>query len=186
MKEETVAPGNHFKQEIENIEPPLAEKSAEQIQAENNLNDAIHENEPNEGAENDQQGHSNDARDNLYGLLSLVPIGLSFSGLKRTAVVWDDKACQGIATAAMPVLRKYAWGARIINFLETGAGIEEMALAAALFPLGMATIKAYKQDTAIIEKEVQAAQAETSQQERANYDAIIDDLPSVFSSNRPL
>lgn len=86
------------------------------------------------------------AVDSLYGLLSLIPIGLSFAGMKKTAEVWGDSTCHGLAAACVPVFKKYAWGNKIINFLETGAGVEEMALFAVAMPIGLATFKAIELD----------------------------------------
>ena len=86
------------------------------------------------------------AIDSLYGLLSLVPIGLSFAGMKNTAAVWADSTCHGLAAACVPVFRKYAWGQKIIVFLETGGGVEELALMAVVMPIGLATYKAIELD----------------------------------------
>lgn len=127
--------------EYEKIEP----KSIEQIQAESHLDAAIPD--ANDSTAQIEQPVSTNATDNLFGLLCLVPIALQFSGLKNTAAVWDEKNCRGLSEACIPVFRKYAWGGKIINFLETGAGIEEMALAAVCMPLAIATHSAFKKDT---------------------------------------
>jgi len=131
------------------------QKSIEQVQAENILDAAIPDSSQQEA--DTQEPVSGNATDSLYGLLSLIPIGLNLAGLKNTAAVWNDGVCRGIASAAVPVLRKYAFGQRIINFLETGAGIEEMALAAALLPVGLASMQAYTLDIEAREKEVKDA-----------------------------
>jgi hypothetical protein len=87
-----------------------------------------------------------DATQTLQGLLSLLPIGLSVVGLKNTAEVWNESACQIVAERTIPVLKKYALGLKIIKFLETGSGIEEMALATALLPIGLASYRGYQLD----------------------------------------
>lgn len=132
--------------ELENevLNEKSSEKSTEQIQAEAHLDAAMPDLEKSAQAD---PPLSKNATDNLFGLLCLVPIGLQFSGLKNTAEVWNERNCRGLSEACIPVLRKYAWGAKIINFLETGAGIEEMALAAVCMPLALATHAAYKIDT---------------------------------------
>ena len=122
-----------------------AQKSIEQVQAENNLDSVIPD--VNEQAAQLEPPLSSNAADSLFGLFCLMPIALQFSGLKNTAAVWDEKNCRGLSEACIPVFRKYAWGGKIINFLETGAGIEEMALAAVCMPLAIATHSAFKKDT---------------------------------------
>jgi hypothetical protein len=140
----------------------FAEKSAEQLASEQNLNmhideqgeqEAQRENEANyQGAEN--------AENALYGLISIMPIGLSIAGLKNSAAVWSDDVCKQVSRAALPVLRKYTFGQKIIAFLETGGGIEEFALVMALTPVIMATAGAYKLDMVQHEKEVKEAENE--------------------------
>ena len=121
----------------------------------NNLNAIIGEEVQTEEQINEAQTVSANAEENLYGLLSMVPIGLNFGGYANTAKVWGSDACRGLASACIPVFQKYSWGQKIINFLETGAGVEEMALAAAAFPLTMATIGAVNQDKAEKQKRLQ-------------------------------
>lgn len=122
------------------------QKTSEQMQAEASLNAAIPELQDETVKKEDTQATAN-AVDSLYGLLSLLPIGLTFAGMKNTANVWTDNACKGLSSACVPVFRKYAWGQRIIVFLETGGGIEELALMAVIMPLGLATYKAIELDT---------------------------------------
>ncbi len=141
------------------------QKSIEQIQAEQELNLHI----PNEGAESNGQAQNNEpkyddnkAQTGLYGLLSLIPIGLNIAGLPRTASVWGDDACRSVSAAFIPVFRKYAWGQNVIVFLEGGGGMEELALAAVLAPFVVATYTEYSQETenqrqASKEKEVKEA-----------------------------
>lgn len=132
-----------------------ATDSAEQIQARANL-DAIIPELPSETLEAPEPAAN--AVDSLYGLFSLLPIGLNFAGMKKTAEVWADSTCHGLAAACVPVFRKYAWGHKIINFLETGAGVEEMALFAVAMPIGMATFKAVQQDTQALDNASAAVQ----------------------------
>ncbi len=127
------------------------QKTEEQMQAEQHLDFAI----PDE-----VQGQAevltevtpivnNDAAQNgLYGLLSLLPIGLNIIGLPRTASVWNDGNCKAVSAAFIPVFRKYEWGQKAITFLETGGGMEEIALLVTLAPLAIGTYSEYRQETA--------------------------------------
>ena len=90
------------------------------------------------------------AEESLAGLLYPLPHVLNFAGLKNTAAVWNEETCKGLADRAVPVLRKYPWGGRIISFLETGAGVEEVALGLFVLPVGLATAKAWQADAAAI------------------------------------
>ena len=125
-------------------------KSIEQLQAEKELDFHI----PDEGAQGSENGQTetpehdeNKAQTGLYGLLSLIPIGLNIAGLPRTAAVWGDDACRNVSAAFIPVFRKYAWGQNVIVFLEGGGGMEEIALAAFLAPLAISTYTEYSQET---------------------------------------
>ena len=131
----------------------------EQLQARANLDTIIPDTVALDEAEAEAEAApaAASAVDSLYGLLSLVPIGLSFAGLKNTANVWSESTCQGLANACVPVFRKYAWGQKIIVFLETGGGIEELALMAVVMPIGLATYKAYSADTKPIDDADSAA-----------------------------
>lgn len=130
-------------------------ENEEVINSANNLNTIIGEEVQTDAQTNEAQTVSANAEENLYGLLSMVPIGLNFGGYTNTAKVWGSDACRGLASACIPVFKKYSWGQKIINFLETGAGVEEMALAAAAFPLAMATMGAVNQDKAEKQKRLQ-------------------------------
>lgn len=90
------------------------------------------------------------AEESLAGLLSPLPHVLNFAGLKNVAGVWNAEKCSGLAERAVPVLRKYPWGMRFIGFLETGAGVEELALVMFILPVGLATAQAWKADAAAI------------------------------------
>lgn len=136
------------------------EKTFEQLQAEQNLDSAIPDNEAPLGGEGQQNAPSENAETALYGLLSLLPIGLALSGLKNTAQVWSDDVCMGVSRAFVPVLRKYTFGQKFIAFLETGGGVEEIALGVVLAPVAIATYQAYLIDTKPVEKEVKDAETE--------------------------
>jgi len=127
------------------------QKTEEQIQAEKQLDFAI----PDEVQGQEEYVtevtpiYNNDAAQNgLYGLLSLLPIGLNIIGLPRTASVWNDGNCKAVSEAFIPVLRKYQWGQKAITFLETGGGMEEIALVVTLAPLAIGTYSEYRQETA--------------------------------------
>lgn len=163
------------------------EKTPEQIQAEQNLDFAIPDIEFEQGAQGAQGAQSGpiaDAAESLYGMLSLIAIGCKFTGYSNIAAVWNENTCRGVSSACIPVFRKYAWGARIINFLETGAGVEELALGAVLLPIGLATYGAYQLDTKHRETEVQ--QAEKVNETATNYPPFDLDLgdAAVCGSNR--
>lgn len=121
----------------------------------NNLHAIIGEEVRTDAQSNEAQAQNQSAEENLFGLLSMVPIGLNFGGYTNTAKVWGSDACRGLASACIPVFQKYSWGQKIINFLQTGAGVEEMALAAAAFPLAMATMGAVEADKSEKQKRLQ-------------------------------
>lgn len=123
------------------------EKGFEQVQAENNLDLAIPDNEQEQATENPQPPPISNAVDAFYGLLSLLPIGLTIAGLKHTAAAWSDDNCRAIARASIPVLQKYTFGQKFIAFLETGGGVEEIALGVVLAPVAIATYQGYQLDT---------------------------------------
>lgn len=146
------------------------EKSAEQIASENNLDlaiqdDAAEQSGQGEQSENKKTGESAEA--GLYGLLSIVPLGLGLAGLKNTAAVWSDDVIRQISAAAVPVLRKYTFGQKIITFLETGGGTEEFILLMSLAPVTLATVSAYKLDTKPIEKEVKGEEVKAEGKQSA-------------------
>jgi hypothetical protein len=87
-----------------------------------------------------------DPAESLAGFLAILSIAAGYAGLDRTAAIWTPETCRGLADKAVPVLVKYAWGQRILNFLATGAGVEELALAAYAAPLVLATAAAVKDD----------------------------------------
>ena len=87
-----------------------------------------------------------DPRESLAGLLSVLGIAAGYAGFPKTAAIWTPDTCRGLADKAVPVLVKYAWGQRLMNFLATGAGVEEMALIAFAAPLVLATVGAVKDD----------------------------------------
>lgn len=86
--------------------------------------------------------------ESLAGLLTVAGMAASVGGMHRTAAVWSPDACRALADKAVPVMRKYAWGLKVLEFLETGAGVEEIALFAVAAPLVMATAGAVRADLA--------------------------------------
>lgn len=86
------------------------------------------------------------AENSLLGLLFVGHNALKLAGMQNTAKVWDEGACTAFSAAVVPVLRKYPWGGKVLAFLETGAGVEEMALFAVAMPLTMATVNAVRMD----------------------------------------
>lgn len=86
----------------------------------------------------------------LAGVLQIAGMAGAVMGYPSVAEVWNGAACAGFAEKAVPVLRKYAWGARILEFLENGSGIEEMALLMYSAPLVLATVSAARKDAAAL------------------------------------
>lgn len=84
----------------------------------------------------------------MGGLLTVAALVLGQFGFARAAAVWSPEACQGLADKAVPVMMKYAWGNRIIEFVQSGAGVEEIALAVYAAPMVLATVAAAREDAA--------------------------------------
>lgn len=84
----------------------------------------------------------------LAGVLQIAGMAGAVMGFPSVAQVWNGEACAGFAEKAVPVLRKYAWGARILEFLENGSGVEELALLMYTAPLVVATVAAARKDAA--------------------------------------
>ena len=89
-----------------------------------------------------------DPVESLAGLFTVGGLVAGMLGYRRVADLWGADTCRGMAEKAVPVLVKYPWGARVLDFLATGAGIEEMALAMYAAPLALATMKAARLDAA--------------------------------------
>lgn len=82
----------------------------------------------------------------LAGLLSLVGVAADMAKLDRTAAIWSPETCNGMASRAVPVLVKYPWGQKFLDFLNTGAGVEAIALAMYAVPVLLATRAALAED----------------------------------------
>lgn len=87
------------------------------------------------------------AEQSMAGLLGMIGFAGPL-GFPRLAAVWRQEACEAVADRAIPVFRKYAWGQRVIDFLETGSGVEEMALAMVAVPMVLASVQAVQADMA--------------------------------------
>lgn len=99
-----------------------------------------------------------DAAESIAGLATMAAGVAAFSGLRNVAALWSPETCREFGEKTVPVLRKYPWGARVLAFFETGAGVEEMALGAFLLPMGFATWQAFKADTAKHEEKPEAGE----------------------------
>ena len=64
---------------------------------------------------------------------------------------------------------KYPWGQRALDFLQTGAGVEEIALAMYAAPIVLATVQGAKKDLA-----KQAKKPEQAKQEAAPDGEVIE------------
>lgn len=127
----------------------LAVKSAEQLASERNLDLSINDNAEIEQAAAVEQKTLIDANNAIREVLTIVPIGLHMAGLENAAAAWSDDACNSISSALVPVLRKYAFGQRMLAYLETGGGVAEGVLLMALWPVASATYTGYLQDQAV-------------------------------------
>lgn len=124
------------------------EKTQEQIASEQQLQGLVDAQEVEPGQEPQPEQININPVESLKGLLQVGAMLLAAVGLKNTSAVWSDQNCEAVASATIPVMQKYAWGQKAIEFLTTGAGVQEMALFAVLMPMSMATVQAYKLDTA--------------------------------------
>lgn len=93
-----------------------------------------------------------DAEESLAGFIEVGAHLAGEFGMRRVAGVWTGEKCGRIAAAAVPVLRKYPWGAPVLSFLEGDIGAEEVALVAVSLPLVLATIKAVRADLADMQR----------------------------------
>lgn len=89
-----------------------------------------------------------DPVESLAGVFTIGAYLAGSIGYKRVEELWQPETCRGLAEKTVPVLLKYPWGQRAIEFLTTGAGVEEVALALYAFPLAVATMKAANADAA--------------------------------------
>lgn len=74
-------------------------------------------------------------KENLAGIIELLFLPAPEFGFKRVADIWTPDVCRRVADRAVPVLQKSGWGRAFLAWCREGFGIEEMALAAVLFPL---------------------------------------------------
>ena len=88
----------------------------------------------------------------LAALLTLAAGVFHMSGFKRAAANWTPEVCREFADKATPVLQKYAWGQRILAFIESGLGVEEVALITFAAPVVAATVAAARLDIADAKK----------------------------------
>lgn len=132
---------------MSNPDTENSEKSPEQLKAEAALLDRV--STDNETGDQQQPEHEPiTPEQSLAALFKVASMALGIAGLKNTAAVWSERNCEALAQASIPVLNKHAWGQKVINFLMTGAGVEEMALFAVAAPMAFATIQAYQVDSA--------------------------------------
>lgn len=130
------------------LKATLAVKSDEQLASERNLDLTINDNAEIEQAAAVEQKTLIDANNAIKEVLTIVPIGLHMAGLKNAAAAWSDDACGSISSALVPVLRKYAFGQKMLAYLETGGGVAEGVLIMALWPVAAGTYAGYLADKA--------------------------------------
>lgn len=122
--------------------------------------------EPGQGAAPEPEPAPVDPVESLAALLSMGGMAAGFVGYRRVAELWNGETCAGVAARAVPVMRKYPWGIRALDFLTTGAGVEEMALAVYLAPLALATMQAARADSAELRRPAKKAEPEPIEAER--------------------
>jgi hypothetical protein len=130
----------------------IAVKSAEQLESERNLDLSINDSAEIEPTAAEEKKSLVDANKAIREVLTVVPMGLHMAGYENAAEAWSDDACGSISTALVPVLRKYAFGQKMLAYLETGGGMAEGVLLMALWPVASATYAGYLVDKK--EKEV--------------------------------
>jgi hypothetical protein len=89
-----------------------------------------------------------DPVESLAGLFTVAGYMAGSLGYRRVGELWGPETCRGLSEKMVPVLRKYSWGQRALEFLETGAGVEEIALGMVAVPLVLATLQAARADEA--------------------------------------
>lgn len=87
-----------------------------------------------------------DPVESLAGLVQVVSIAAGYAGYTKAAAIWTPETCRELAAKTVPVLVKYSWGQRFLDFLATGSGVEELALLATAAPLALSTWSAVKDD----------------------------------------
>lgn len=87
-----------------------------------------------------------DPVESLAGALSLIGLAAGYGGFPKAASIWTPDTCRALADKAVPVLAKYPWGLRVLNFIQTGAGVEELALLVVAAPLLLNTVSAVRED----------------------------------------
>lgn len=92
-----------------------------------------------------------DPVESFAAFLSVLPMAAGVIGYKRTAKLWNATTCRELASKLVPVLVKYPWGQKIMRFVETGAGVEEVALG--LFVVGVipGTLAAVRADQSALQ-----------------------------------
>ncbi len=111
--------------------------------------------------------------DSLAALLSMLPIAAGFMGYARTAARWGPDTCRGVAERLLPVMIKYPWGQRVISFIQSGAGVEEMALVLYLLPLVTSTM----QDARMDAQDIAARNAKPVEKEPGPAPVVLDPVP---------
>lgn len=135
---------------MENVVEMLPVEDADEAKDFARVGAMVDQGEPEPGAlvEQEQEAPSVDAAESMAGLLTAVGMVAGETGFKRTAAVWNPETCKSIADMTVPVLKKYPWGARVLDFFETGAGLAEFGLGLVLIPAVLATYRAVSDDMA--------------------------------------
>lgn len=135
---------------MENVQQMTPIEDADEVKDFARVGAMVDQGEPEPGALVDPvpEAPAVDAAESMAGLLTVAGMLAGETGFKRTAAIWNPETCKNIAAKAVPVLRKYPWGVRVLDFFETGAGVEEIALGVVLIPAVLATYRAVSDDMA--------------------------------------
>ncbi|HLP99260.1 MAG TPA: hypothetical protein VK149_12535 [Sideroxyarcus sp.] len=99
-------------------------------------------------------------------VVEMVFMPCEMNGLRRTMDIWTPDNQLEFAKRLCAVLMKYSIGRRIVEWLQNGLGIEEIALIMFLGPLVRKTIDAVRADI----EELRAAAAAAAQKAAASAD----------------
>lgn len=92
------------------------------------------------GAESIQDTPQMSDEELIADFLGLVPVSAEMAGMQKTAAIWNDRTRRQVADRAVKVMRKYAWGAAMLERMRNGGYVDEIALVITIWPIAKATI----------------------------------------------
>lgn len=108
-----------------------------------------------------------DTANNLAQFLNFGSLMLGAAKFEKVAAVWNPTDNKRLADAAIPVLRKSAWGLKFIEFLDGKSGVEELALLMVAAPMAIGTYKAVQDDLEAMKPKQAAKDPEQNTEEAA-------------------